>query len=422
MTRMIRIAIYAFAALALPLCASAQEVTIEQLVALALEQSPELRAVRTEVPVATGQVTQAALRPNPMANLGHEQMPGGMMTTTVGVEWPLDLFRRPARVGVATRAVDITALSVRERERLLASAVREQAGRLLAARRTLEVTNEVLAAARRTRDLLDRRVTEGGSPKIDANLAAVETLRIEAEAALAAGELEAATIELKAVVGLAPDAPLVLRESLESLAAAPAIPRLTPAAAMEARPDLREAIARIGLADARAEDARRQARTDVALVAGYGRAQFGFPQFGLDERGRRVPIRDIFHSVTVGAKVTLPLRNRNQGALAAAQAEREGAEALFTARQRAARAEIDAAVAREREARRAVELYATTVRDLARQNVDVMLEGYDLGRFPLSDVLTEQRRYLDVEAGYTTVLARAYEARAAMARAFGEMP
>ena len=93
------------------------------------------------------------------------------------------------------------------------------------------------------------------------------------------------------------------------------------------------------------------------------------------------------------------------------QAERNGAELLFAARQRAARAEIDAAVAREREARRAVEIYSTNVRELARQNVDVMLEAYDLGRFPLSDVLTEQRRYLEVEGAYTEVLLRAYEAR-----------
>jgi outer membrane protein TolC len=51
-----------------------------------------------------------------------------------------------------------------------------------------------------------------------------------------------------------------------------------------------------------------------------------------------------------------------------------------------------------------------------------MLEAYDLGRFPLSDVLTEQRRYLEVEGAYTEVLLRAYEASAAVARAFGEMP
>ncbi len=196
---------------------------------------------------------QAALRPNPTLSSSHEHEPGGMMITGVDVEWPLDLFRRPARVTAAQRMADVTSLSIRDRERLLASLVREQAGRVLAARRTLELINEALTTTRRMRDLLDRRVTEGGSTKLDANLAAVEALRLEADAALATGDLEAATIELKAVVGLEPDAPLVLSDSLEGLMASPMVPRMTPVAAIEARPDLREAIARIGLADARAE-------------------------------------------------------------------------------------------------------------------------------------------------------------------------
>ena len=62
------------------------------------------------------------------------------------------------------------------------------------------------------------------------------------------------------------------------------------------------------------------------------------------------------------------------------------------------------------------------MRTLARQNVEIMLEAYDLGRFPLADVLSEQRRYLDVESAYTAVLLRAYEARTAVSRAFGEIP
>lgn len=407
--------------LALPSSAHAQEVTVEQLVTIALERAPELRAARTDIAVAAGQVTQAGLRPNPMLTTSQEQG-SGTVITGVGVEWPLDLFRRAARIDVARRAGDITALSVRDRERVLAAAVREQAGRLLAARRILEVTNEALTAARRMRDLLDRRVTEGGAAQLDANLAALEALRMEADAALAAGEAEAATIELKALAGLPPDAPLVIRDSLETLVRAAAVPRMTPVAAMEARPDIREALARMTLAEAQADDARRAGRFDVTVIGGYTRSRAGFDQLGFDDRGVRVPIEGLFHTVTLGAKVTLPFFDRNQGALESAQAERGRAEAMFDARQRAARAELDAAVARDREARRAVELYASSVRDLARQNVDVVLEAYDLGRFPLSDLLTQQRRYLEVEAAYTEVLARAYQARAAVGRALGEIP
>ena len=66
--------------------------TVEQLVTLALERSPELRVARAEIAVAAGQVTQANLRPNPVAVASHEQG-SGTMNTIVGVEWPLDLFQ-----------------------------------------------------------------------------------------------------------------------------------------------------------------------------------------------------------------------------------------------------------------------------------------------------------------------------------------
>jgi cobalt-zinc-cadmium efflux system outer membrane protein len=351
-----------------------------------------------------------------------EQGTGRMMDTTLGVAWPLDLFRRGARVDVARRIGEVAALSVRDQERMLAAAIRDEAGRLLAARRMLEVTNEALAAARRMRDLLDRRLLEGGVPQLEANIAAVEALRIEADAALASGEAEAAAIELKALAGLAADAPLQIVDSLESLVRAAPASGQAAAAAIDARPDVGEARARTTLAEARVEDARRAGRLDMTVTGSYRRLRFGFDQQGFDERGVRIPIEGIFHSIALGAEVTLPLFHRNQGAVASARAEQGRAEALLEARQRAARAELDAAAARDREARRAVELYASTVRSLARQNVDVMLEAYDLGRFPLSDLLTEQRRYLDVEAGYTDVLSRAYRARVAVRRAQGELP
>ena len=402
--------------------ALAQEVTVEQLVALALERSPELQAARAGITAATARVTQAGLRPNPMLSSTHERGEMGMNTTEVGVEWPLALHRRSTRAAVARGEADVAALTVRERERLLASAIRDQAGRLMAARRTLEVTTEALTAARRMRELLDRRVTEGGSPKLDANLATVAALRLEADVALATGEVQAAIIELRALAGLPADAAIDLTDSLETLASAQFLPRLTPAAALDARPDIRSAIAQIGLANTRVDAARQEGRYDVTVAAGYTRSRFGFDLYGFTHHGQRVLIEDIFHTATIGARISLPLFDRNAGTVAAAQADREGAEALVTAAQRAARAEIDASVAREREARRAVELYAGEVRSLARQNVEVMLEGYDLGRFPLSDVLAEQRRYLDVEAGYTAVLERAYQARAAVASAFGEVP
>ena len=412
--------------------ASAQDGTIEQLVATALERSPEIRAARTAIGAAAGQLTQAGLRPNPSLAGSQMQMTGAQHQTLVGIEWPLDLFRRPSRMAVARQAVEATTLSVQDRERMLAAAVREQAGRLLEARRTVEIMNEALTAARRMRELLDQRVTEGDTPKLDANIAAVEVGRMEVDQVLAAADVDGAAIELRALVGLPADAPLVLRDTLESLV------RLDPAAqasqggesavaaqtgdsAVSARPDIREATARVALAGARVEQARREGRVDMMLSGTYGRERYSFAQRGFNDGGTLVPIDGAFHSVMLGGQLTLPVRNKNQGLVAAALAEQTGEQEVLAARQLTARAEFDAAVVRDREARRAVDMYATGIRELARQNVEVDLEAYDLGRTPLSDLLAEQRRYLDVEAAYTGVLSRAYQARVALRRARGEI-
>ncbi len=401
--------------------AVAQEGTIEQLVATALERSPEIRAARTAISAAGGQLTQAGLRPNPTLSGSRMLMTGAQHQTLVEVEWPLDLFRREARVGAARQAVEATTLGVQDQERMLAASVRAQAGRVLAARRNVDIMNEALTAARRMRELLDSRVTEGETPKLDANMAAVEAGRIEADLAIAQADADAAGIELKALAGLRPTDALNLRESLEALVRAnPADAADATTPSVSARADIREATARIALADARIEEARRQGRTDMSLVGNYGREGYGFDQRGFDSAGRLVPIQGNFHSFTVGASLMLPLRNRNQGALASAEAERSGEQELLAARQLTAQAELDAAVVRDREARRAVEMYAGSIRDLARQNVDVQLEAYDLGRTPLTELLAEQRRYLDVEAAYTTALARAYDAAVTLRRARGE--
>ncbi len=415
------LALVAYGAL-VPNVAFAQETTsVEQLVATALDRSPEIRAARTAITTAASEVTQAALRPNPTFTASQMLMTGAQHQALFEVEWPLDLSRRDVRVGAAQRSVEATTLGVQDRERMLAASVREQAGRLLAARRSVQIMNEALTAARRMRELLDAKVTEGYTPKLDANIAAVEAGRLEADLAVAQADADAAAIELKALVGLAPNEPLVLRESLEMLVRTndEGAPQQPPTIA--ARPDVREAASRVTLADARIEAARREGRADMSLIGNYGREGYGFDQRGFDEAGRLVPVQGKFHSFTIGAAFMLPVRNRNQGAIASALAQRTAEEQTLAARQLAAQAELDAAVIRDREARRAVEMYATSLRDLARQNVDVQLEAYDLGRTPLNDVLTEQRRYLDVEAGYTSMLQRAWDTRVALRRARGEI-
>ena len=99
--------------------------SLDAAVARAVAQEPSLRAVRADVEVARGLRQQAGLRPNPMLSVEHRDEPGGTdALTTVGVEWPLDLFRRSGRVRTADRSVDVAQFSAEDRERVLVADVR----------------------------------------------------------------------------------------------------------------------------------------------------------------------------------------------------------------------------------------------------------------------------------------------------------
>src|SRR5246127_2302421 len=66
-----------------------------------------------------------------------------------------------------------------------------------------------------------------------------------------------------------------------------------------------------------------------------------------------------------------------------------------------------------------VTAYRSGVRDQAAHNLDVVRQTYSYGRTTLLDVIAEQRRYIDIETGYTDILLDAYAARIALEQAVG---
>jgi cobalt-zinc-cadmium efflux system outer membrane protein len=399
-------------------------VGLDEAIARALDREPSIRAARTDIDVARGLRQQAGLRPNPTLSFERREEPAGTDSlTSAGLEWPLDLFRRRGRINTAERELAASEFAVADRERLLAADVRLQYGVAAVAARDVQVADDLLATARRQLDLVRARVDAGGTPPLERDLLEVELRRLEALRLLAAGRADSAMVVLKQLLGMSPEEPLLLRETIDSLVAGNASTAAVPtgSATIAPRPDVLEAGARVTLADARIDQARREGRVDISLFGTYMRMDAGFPQQGISPAGVLERVRGRFNYVAGGAMVTVPLFNRNQGQVAAAEAQRSGAEARREAAALAARAEVAAAQAREVQARRAVNLYAVGIRGLARQNLDVVRQTFDLGRATVFDVLAEQRRYLDIEQAYTTALREAWEARAALKRALGDM-
>lgn len=395
--------------------------SLDQAITRALAQEPSIRAARTTIDAARGMRQQAGLRRNPSLSTEFRGEPSGTDNqTTVSLEWPLDLFRREGRVAVADREMMAAELSVADRERLLIAEVRARFGDALTAVRDLGVVDELVDAVRRQHGLLRSRVDQGASPPLERDVIEVEVRRLEADRSLQLGRVERAMFELKRAIGATPDDTLKLGETLDTLVTREGA--IAPAAvdAGERRADVREAAAQVAVAEARIDRAERDGRFDVNLFAGYMRMDAGFPQLGLSAAGVPERVHGLFHYITGGATIALPLFNRNQGEVAAARAERAGALAFHEAATLSAKAEIAAARSLDRRAHEAVQVYAGDVRALARQNLSVVRQSYELGRTTILEVLAEQKRYLDFERGYTDALRAAYEARTALDRALGE--
>ena len=396
--------------------------SLDAAIARAYEREPSLRAVRAEVEAARGRREQAGLRPNPSMTVEHRAEPAGTdALTNVEVSLPLDLFRRRGRVQTADREIEATDLMLSDRERLLAADVRMQYGIAAGWAREVAVADDIVSTAKRQLATVRARVEAGGTPPLEANLLEVDVRRLETQRLVAAGRADAALVQLKVLLGMTPDEPLLLRETLETLVTSrtAAGPHESPLATA-ARPDVREAEVRVLLAEARIDQARREGRVDVTLFGAYMRMDAGFPQQGVGPTGVLERVRGRFDYVTAGATIMLPVFNRNQGQVTATRAEHAGAQARHAAAQLAARAEVAAAEVRETSAQQAIGLYTGGLRALARQNLDVVRQTFDLGRGTVFDVLTEQRRYLEIEQAYTTVLREAWDARVELQRARGE--
>ena len=403
---------------------AAGEVTVEELVARALAENPDVRAAQADADAAKGRLLQAGLRPNPMLELGGQKNVSGTDNNVmVGVSLPLDLNqRKEGRVGVASRELEMRRAQVTDRERRLRADVRMKVVDLLAARRDLQVTDDLLQANREALSLVGERARRGAAPPLEENLLLVEVNRLEASRRMLESRAEVFTLQLKALTAWPTEAGLTLRGDLGT--PPPTIDRqagITQALAQRA--DLRTAQADAAMARARILKEQAEGRWDASVSVNYQRQDFGFMGVsGVTDRGGTRPIHDIFHYVGGAVTITLPVRDQNQGNVAAARAEAAAAERRIELTVLTIRQEVESAFTQYEAAKRSLEIYARGVRDVSRQNLDVVRRTYGLGRGSLLDVIAEQRRYIDIEMGYTEALKQVYNATVEIERAVGTSP
>jgi cobalt-zinc-cadmium efflux system outer membrane protein len=392
-------------------------VTADEAVARALASNGELLALRKEVEAARALVRQAGFRANPRLGVS-----GSKAVTTpdnqlmVEGVLPLELGgRRAARVRVAGREVEVREAMLADRERMVAADVRSKFGEALASILKLGVTEDLLGNSQRGYRLVVARVLEGRTAPLEQNQVLVEVNRLRSMREAERGKTEVALLELRNLMGAEPSEALKLRGDFDGLIDPLPSTADATARALDSRPDIRAARATEALAESRIEEARAVGRADAEVRAGYQRMRSGYMLNGIDEAGRLAPIDDTFHSVTFGVSVTLPVRDKNVGAVEAAAAELEAAKRRREFLELTVRREVAAAYAAYEAAARASEIYRVGVRGQAGQNLTVIRQTYELGAKTLLDYIGEQRRYIELENDYVDSLLETYLARVRVA-------
>ena len=395
-------------------------VTEAELVTRALASNPSLLAQRQQIAVAKGGVTQAHLRQNPSLSLGGlKEVDGGDNAVNVTGSLPLELFgRRARRTEVAENKEDATQQSVADQERLLTGEVRMRFGQTLAAIRDLMFAEQLLQVNRDFLRLMEDRVREGSAPSLNADETRVEVHRIETLRIDYQAKTEVALLALKATVGVDPEEPIRLKGVLE-LDPQDYDQKQLLQLAMDHRPDLAFQRANEALANAELRSDQATGKPDASVFGGYERPDFGFSQRAFDAAGNLAPIRQTFNHVVFGLNINLPVFNRNQGAVVADKAAIQAARSRIAAVNLSLRHEVAQNLIRFSGAQARVAVYRRGVRDQAARNLDVVRQTYSYGRSTLLDVIAEQRRYIDIETGYTDILLEAYTSRATLEQAVG---
>jgi cobalt-zinc-cadmium efflux system outer membrane protein len=221
-------------------------------------------------------------------------------------------------------------------------------------------------------------------------------------------------LKLKALTGIPANDVLRFREDLTAMILPEPPPLETAlATALSTRPDLRFARLSEAVAEAGLKLARTQVFPDLVLSARYttGTEVFDQTPVGL--------LRDRDKGITIGASISIPILNRNQGAKLEAQASIAQARRRREFVESMVRAEVAAAYGRYLAAKSAVAIFEPGVIERSEQNIVAVRGAYEIGAFRITELLAEQRRLADFQREYTDALAERYRALADLQAAMG---
>jgi len=362
--------------------------SLDEAVALALRESPTVRAKQHEYRATQAQEITAGLRPNPTTSYTGDQLGSSSVEPQhfFALEQPIELGgKRGRRLDAARAASRVSAAELDDVRRQTVAQVKKAFTDALVAGATLALAGDNL----RTLDELERlqriRADKGDISELDLTRIQVQRFASERDAADARQAIDAARIALRAAVGLEAVTPDFTLSGELGFRDVPLDPVALRRRALDARPDLRAAEAARGRARAERELARANAWSDVTPRVAYER---------------------IGGANTYGVGVSVPLRifDRNQGEIARTRAEIDRADALREAAAVQVLADVDGALSQVAIQREKLLLLRDTYLPKAQRVRDTVEFAYRRGGVSLLDFLDAQRTYRETSLEHLRAL------------------
>lgn len=359
--------------------------SLREALSRTLQSNPDLAAYQYVLKAQDGRITQAGLKPNPVLTTELENVLGTGDTSgfdaaelTIGLSQLIELGglrdKRIASAQIGREGLEaeghIARLDiVAETARRFVSLVSQQEEHRL--------THLAVEFAEKTADAVKRRVEAAKSPEAELDRSAVALERARIADAHAEHELLAARYDLAASWGAAEPDFTEVAADLYLLPTVADYPELV--AALERTPDLSRYLTEARLRDSEVTLALASRRPGIEVGAGVRRLQ---------------EAKDTAFVFSLG--IPLPYYNKNQGAIAEAQALKSGAESQRAAALVKARTQLFRNYRELLDQRNQV----TALRERALPRMEAALKNteyaYDRGRYSYLELVDAQRELLDV--------------------------
>ncbi|MEW6740213.1 MAG: TolC family protein [Nitrospirota bacterium] len=386
---MLRVLCFLFAFMLL--ASNVYSMTMDEAVSHALKNNPEIQSLRLEEEVVKGQLEKARLllisNPTIEGDLSKKDKPkeeGGGRFTNYGVKLSQEFEiagQRGLRIDIAEKGIIRVASEIKDRERTLASEIKDVFVRALALKKKVELRKEAVRLKESLLNFTKIKFHSGEVSGLEVNLAEVELSKAKVELLSTEREYRESILTLQMAMGakpspdfkvegeLAHDIPLIKdKESLKKLA-------------FIQRPDLSASALEIERSQSALNLTNREAVPNVTLSGFYDR----------DEQR---------NTVGLALSIPLPLFDRKQAERREAKVRLEQARIRLSGLEKTVDKEIEEAYTNLKSAIEEISLFREEIMNRAMENLELMGLAFKEGKIGFFDVRLAQRDTIETQFAY----------------------